>query len=209
LRESVDSGFRCARGTVKAAPVILKSAPVVGTLKSAPVVGSIAPEPEVQGLTPSTTVSRAASAKGPPGNGADLVPPRLGSRGGWLQITNGTDHDAIVKLVAQADATKAVSPGSAVLHRAVYVSAHSSVKLERISPGQYRVLFCTGSGWDGGRNSFRTEYATRLFRRALLFSEQLTPEGARYTTYTLTLHGVPGGTAVADAFSKRTFDAIK
>ena len=127
--------------------------------------GTLAPK---QARTPSVKLK----------NGAVLA--RKGGAGlGEVQITNGGDHDGVVKLVAGSKRTT------------VHVRKNGSATVKQIPDGSYKVFFASGSSWDGKRNTFSRDCGFTAFDDKMKF----TSGGGRYTRYSLTLNPVAGGNA--------------
>ena len=115
--------------------------------------GSLAPK---QARTPSVKLK----------NGAVLA--RKGGSGpGELEITNGGDHDGVVKLVAGPKRTT------------VHVRKNGSATIKQIPDGNYKVFFASGSSWDGKRNTFSRDCGFTAFDDKMKF----TSGGGRYTRY--------------------------
>lgn len=125
-----------------------------------------------------------------PAHGAALTPAR-GPHA--LVVENGTAEDAAVKL-KRPDGTDAAG---------VYVHSRSTVRLDGVPDGTYRVVFALGEAWSAACRRFARPAAVRGFveedgkrpRRHSFVSERA-GEGVRFSELRLTLHPVPDGNAV-------------
>lgn len=120
---------------------------------------------------------------------------------GSLKVSNGTSHDAYIKLV---------EPVSQTLLASLYVKSHSPFTLGHISDGTYQVLFASGEDWDWRAKSFSRSKRFARFDRSLEFATtQRTDETHIYTeyaTFELTLHPVVGGNAKTSGLSEEEFN---
>jgi len=122
-------------------------------------------------------------------------------RGGYGELTveNGRDDDAVA-ILTQLDGSPAKS---------AYIRAGESFTITGIADGHYELYFALGEGWDRERLEF-TEAARRArFEDLLSFSTTRSATHITYSSYSVTLHGVVGGTAVtrdvpADEFPNLT-----
>ena len=130
-----------------------KPEPDAGTAASA----RSATAPPTKAFTPEPT-----PAPESPANGTDLVPPRGSSGRGTLKVTNGTNHDAIVRL---ADS------GSRKTRRLVYVRANSEITIKGIGSGSCILQFSTGVDFDRPRRTFLRDQEYSQFDDALEFRE--------------------------------------
>ena len=115
---------------------------------------------------------------------------RAGSGRGSLEVRNGTQGDAVVKLVTLDD------PPQAVL--AVFVRASESTTISAIPRRTYRLVFLQGSRWSDERGTFSCPKAAKEFEETFDFA------GADWE---VTLYGVPGGTAQTDNLDPKVFDS--
>ncbi len=109
-----------------------------------------------------------------------------GRRGGYgeLTITASGGTDAVVKVLQGADVI-----------RNVYVQAGASAKVDGIPNGTFDVFYTEGTDWDDANHRFTRDCAFSRFDQPITFSTTNHPGSIEYTTYTLTLYGVVGGTA--------------
>jgi len=123
-----------------------------------------------------------------PLNGARLVRGYRGGKGEFT-VTNGTTHDAAVVLVRR--------PGRTVA--GVFVRSGNTADLEYLSDGVYEIQYALGEGWLPSRGMFCDPISFGRFESLVTFttSERATNDGVEMeaTTYRITLHPVPGGTA--------------
>jgi hypothetical protein len=103
---------------------------------------------------------------------------------GRLTVDNGNDRDAFVVLARAGD-------GSPML--ALYVRAGKKATVKRVKNGTYDLYFSLGSAWDSSQRAFTEDVAFRRMDGQLRFTTTRVRSGTRFTIYTVTLHGVPGG----------------
>jgi hypothetical protein len=119
-------------------------------------------------------------------NGTNITPPQ-GPRGlGELTVKNGTNRDAVAMLMHETVAPK--------VRRYFYVKANSEYAVTDIAKGTYRLAFMTGIDWDAGSRKFLRDAQASQFDELFDFTEEPTPQGTRYSTWTVTLNPVSGGT---------------
>jgi len=106
------------------------------------------------------------------------------SGNGQLTIENGGDGDAVITLTR-----------SGTRSFAVYLRKNGSYTVKGVRDGTYTVYFTTGSDWDSGRKGFTSGCAYQKFDETLKFTTKYTSTQVEYTTYTLSLYAIPGGTA--------------
>lgn len=120
---------------------------------------------------------------------------------GVLTVSNGTENDAVLKLVS--------SNGGLAYY--VYISAHDNFTINKISDGSYRVLYSSGSDWNG--NGFTQNQNYSVFDDALDFETTTYSDSeyihTKYTTYTLTLDPQIDGNAKTDSVDSNTFNAYR
>jgi len=130
-----------------------------------------------------------------PRSGAELGGRHRGGLG-RLRVANGTDSDAVAVLID--DATEAP-------RRAIFIRSGESGAMTSVPPGRYRLRFQLGSDWLAERRFCRTR-GTSEFDSAFDFEEVESDRGTRYSTYELTLHPVPQGTARTHVVSDSRFE---
>lgn len=111
---------------------------------------------------------------------------------GTLTITNGGDTDATVGLVPDQATAPAVS---------VYVAHGATFTLNGIRDAVYQVFVTTGHDWDAGARLFARDCQFQHFDDPLRYATTRT----QYTTGTLSLTPVPGGTATVSAVDPAAF----
>ena len=106
------------------------------------------------------------------------------SGNGRLTIENGGDGDAVITLTR-----------GGARSFAVYIRKNGSYTVKGVRDGTYTVYFTTGSDWDSGHKGFTSGCAYQKFDDTLKFTTTYTSTQIEYTTYTLSLYAVAGGTA--------------
>lgn len=135
-------------------------------------------------------------------NGYSITPPRDNPGLSSLKVTNGMDCDAVVKLVSGA------GDQAPLVCRFVYVCANSSVTIQGIGAGEYRLLFCTGTHWDNGAKRFAHPHAAQEFVERIRFSQQWKAERLEASSNEVTLHAVSGGSARTSRVNQEAFDRL-
>ena len=108
------------------------------------------------------------------------------ARGGYCTLTVETsDFPAFIKVVNTKDPKSVVS---------FYVRANSKSKIS-IKNGTYEVRFATGDKWFGSGELFGKETRYQVFDDTLSFTTKNNGSYINYTTWSVTLYSVPGGTA--------------
>lgn len=115
---------------------------------------------------------------------------------GELKIDNGTDSDAEAKLI---------TAGTSVF--TVYIGAHSQYTIENISDGTYWLAFALGSSWDNTNLKFRNDQGHESFADTFDFTRTEDNDYYYYSTYSVTLNPVVGGTAETNDVNANQFDA--
>jgi hypothetical protein len=126
-------------------------------------------------------------------NGTEIIP-YTGKGHGELQVSNGTDEDAVLKLVKGQS-----------LVRFVYITKHSSVNLKDVAPGTYLIFFSHGLDWDKYINKFNRNCSYTKFDEVFPYSE----EEGYYSIYKITLHPVPDGNAQTSPMDESVFQSIQ
>ena len=171
-----------------------------GPRGDAPTPSTPAEPPSVQGRPSSGSPREAGRAPVSLTTGTELK--HFGTRKGLgaLTVDNGTDRDAVVKLVEDR-----VPPRT---RQAVFVRARESWTIEGVPRGRYVLRFALGADWDEGANRFSVNPVYFEFADRLNFSEVRGAQGAvRADTFTITLHRVSGGNAPANPISLDLFEA--
>jgi hypothetical protein len=134
--------------------------------------------------TLSTNISRPVTA---------VIMPNASATGyGELTIENGTANDGVVILTLND-----------VPITAAYIRTMESFKLRGIRDGTYFLYFSTGEGWNG--KVFTLSPSHKKFEDSFPFTTGTTT----YTTWSVTLQGVVGGTAAADDVNPSAFPSIQ
>ena len=125
-----------------------------------------------------------------PATGSRIKPDEGTSGGSSLEITNGSDLDAAVRLVDNF--TNRAS-------RFVYVRAKEKQLLNAIEPGSYSLRYASGSDW--------TEACLDFLRDEDLeeFEEPVTFRAGYISTWTVSLNPVPEGTAKTRKIDRKRF----
>jgi len=111
-----------------------------------------------------------------------------GNAVGELTVENGTEEDAVVIMTLGGETVTSA-----------YIRAGESFTLQRIGDGSFDVYFATGGDWDG--DSFAQIISRRKFDEQLPF----TSGGGQYTVWSVTLHPVQGGQALAGRVAEDAF----
>ncbi len=111
---------------------------------------------------------------------------------GTLEINNGTDSDAEAKLI---------TAGTSVF--SVYIKAHTNYTIQNITDGTYWLAFALGTDWDNQTLKFNRPAGYSSFADTFDF----TTTDTQYTTYSVTLNPVAGGTAQTNNVNSSQFDA--
>lgn len=119
---------------------------------------------------------------------------------GRLTISNGTESDAIAKLID-------LRAGSS--YREVYIQANSAATIDSIAIGDYELIFSLGRGYAPSLNKFLTNASYSKFDSTITFEEIKERVGntitTNYDTYRLTLNKVVGGNAATSRISESEF----
>ncbi len=119
-------------------------------------------------------------------NGTDIVKPARSKGWGTLRISNGTDFDAVVRLVDDA---------SAETKRLLYIRANHGFRLDNVPSCLCRVQFMLGIDWDTTAYTFRRRESAQQFDDLFDFREKRSGSSIEFTNYEVTLHPVAYGNA--------------
>lgn len=112
---------------------------------------------------------------------------------GELKIDNGTNLDAIAKLVN-------ISINKSVL--TVYIKANSAHTINKVLDGNYKLFFNLGNDWDDEIKAFSVNSAYSVFEEVFDFTTTEYNEGdyvhTQYSAFRVTLNPVVGGQAKTD-----------
>lgn len=117
--------------------------------------------------------------------------------GGSLQVSNGTNRDAYIKLV---------EPRSGTLVAAFYVKLNSSFTLEQIPDGTYEVIFVLGEDWDSKAQSFTKSKSFTKFDKSLNFTTTQLGNEIHYRAFRITLNPVIEGNTTTSRVSEKEFE---
>lgn len=117
--------------------------------------------------------------------------------GTQLDVDNGTDADALLKLVEVGSSEKLL---------AVFVRRQSKCSIKGIPPGTYRLLFALGDGLDAGTNELLDVSSCAEFEAPLEFEERRTRSGTSSTQVLASLAETVGGNARSTRVDQREFD---
>ncbi len=122
---------------------------------------------------------------------------------GQLKIKNGTDYDAIVKLVDKQINSSVFT---------VYLKAKSEYTIGHIKDGIYDLKFNTGNDWNEQDSKFLVGSSYSKFRDNFVYATTETEEydaiHTRYATFEVTLNPVVGGQAKTDDISEAEFSKL-
>jgi len=121
-----------------------------------------------------------------------MLPDRKTSGQGQIRAINGTPFDACVFILDNSTQERV---------RSVFIRAANSFSFDRVEPGNYRILYTIGTGWDKTNNEFGESASYFEFGRILSFQEQ----SGMIERYTITLHAVPNGNVQARSLSESEF----
>jgi hypothetical protein len=110
---------------------------------------------------------------------------------GELTIDNGGKNDGVIVMVR--DKTPITS---------VYVRAGEKFTIAKIPDGEYVLFFSQGEDWNG--SAFTSGVANKRFEEALPFETS----NNQYTTWSITLQSVAGGTGRTDSVPTDEFPSI-
>lgn len=120
---------------------------------------------------------------------------------GKLEIKNGTDLDAVAKLI---DLSKDVAIYT------VYIKAQDTYTIKKIPDGRYKLFFSAGQNWDEVSNNFLVMPSYSKFEDIFDYYTKKYIEGdyehTKVTTWSVTLNPVEGGTAKTDDISEQEFE---
>ncbi len=119
---------------------------------------------------------------------------------GELTIKNGTNNDAVVKLVPTIIRKSVLT---------IYVRRNSNFKIKKIRDGNYKLYFVVGRHYDEDSLIFLQDCSFAVFEEGFSFTTAKHREEDKikteYSIFEITLHPVVGGTARTDAITKKDF----
>jgi hypothetical protein len=178
--------------TAPPASALAATTPHVVTTAAANVVPSPTATTPATVARTTTTAPRCPEDEAPE-TGTDVEDPADESGLGKLEVDNGTDRGAQLKVVAAEQGAPTM--------RHVYIGAHSKFTMTGIPDGEYRVLVLQGKGWNAATGTFGCDGAAREFEKHLEFTTTRTSS----TRWTLTLQPVVGGAAKTDPIGVGSF----
>jgi hypothetical protein len=113
---------------------------------------------------------------------------------GTLSVDNGLQVDGVVVL------TQGKTPVTSM-----YVRRNDSGLIGGIPDGTYRAYFTLGMDWDSDLRRFTRKCSFSRFDDPLTFESVNVGGSIQYQTYSITLHGVVGGTASTSGVSPDSF----
>ena len=126
-----------------------------------------------------------------------LIKSNQNSGRGELTVDNGSSIDGVVVLKGSG-----VNFKGSVTFMAAYIRAGEKFNMRGIRDGIYCLYFTKGSEWNGEKFTCNESY--QRFEDFLYFSTTFN----RYTTWSVTLHGVVGGTASTDYLDEEDFPVL-
>jgi hypothetical protein len=120
-----------------------------------------------------------------------IMPNQSESGYGELTVENGTTRDGVVILTLNN-----------VPMMAAYIRSGETFSMNGIRDGIYYLYFSTGDDWNG--KVFTTAPSHKKFEDSFEFTTGATT----YTTWSVTLQGVVGGTAAAEEIDESVFPSI-
>lgn len=138
-------------------------------------------------------------------NGYSFITPKDKPGLSSLKVINGTEQDAVVKMVSEKQSDK--SPAG-FLCRFVYICAGKSVTIQGIGVGDYWLFFCTGTHWDKAKKSFMQLQAAQKFVEVMKFTQRYDIGSVKYSSNDVTLHPVVGGSARTVRVYQEEFDRL-
>jgi hypothetical protein len=129
--------------------------------------------------------------------GANLFRSDSGGGRGSLRISNGTESDAVAKLV---DSTTGKT------YRLVYVRASSVANVGSIGSGSYLLKFSLGFDFDKSSGKFLRAQSFTKFDEIMNFVETRNGNEVRWNDHEVTLNPVIGGNARTSRISESEFE---
>lgn len=155
--------------------------------------GWFAPRPRRDGLARSWS------------NGYSFITPKDKPGLCSLKVVNGTDRDAVVKMVSARQIDKVPAE---VLCRFVYICTGKFVTIKGIGAGDYQLFFCTGTHWDKPGKRFMRPHAAQKFTEVMKFTQEHKAGSIQYSANEVTLHPVVGGSARTGWIDQEEFDRL-
>ncbi len=119
---------------------------------------------------------------------------------GELKIVNGTDLDAVAKLVNITTNKSIVT---------VYVQANSTYTINKIANGDYKLFFNLGNDWNSEIKAFSINSTYEVFEDIFDFITTNNESGeyieTKYSTFSVTLNPIIGGQAETENINPEEF----
>lgn len=119
---------------------------------------------------------------------------------GELTVENGRDLDAVAVLATYPNSIAVIS---------VYIRAGDSFTIGGIRETTYYLYFVLGEDWDAANARFTRQTRYSRFEDTFTFQCTPIPGGVQCTTWKVTLHGVPGGTARTQSVDPSQFPGLR
>lgn len=117
----------------------------------------------------------------------------LGGGLGELSVENGSARDHLLVITTAAEPARAAAR--------LYVRAGEALTVTGLPDGVYRLYFSSGEAWDGDERRFTQDARFGRFQDTFAYTTTAT----QYTTWSVTLHPVVGGTAETEAVAPDEF----
>lgn len=117
------------------------------------------------------------------------------SGNGTLEISNGTQYDAVAKLIN----------GNTAVY-SVYIRANSTYTVTDVSDGYYELMFAQGSDWNTITKQFNKDQSYSTFDETFDFETTEDSQYVYYSTFEVTLNPVVGGTAETSSINPVEFN---
>lgn len=126
---------------------------------------------------------------------------------GQLRIDNGTNYDAVAKLIHKGfwDGMNEGTGGTSIL--TVYIKAGNSYTITNVSDGTYWLAFMQGTDWDTTNKKFVRNISYQSFDDTFNFTTTEDDQYVHYSKFRVTLNPVVGGTAETSPVNPAQFDA--
>jgi hypothetical protein len=116
---------------------------------------------------------------------------------GELEISNGTNYDAVAKLVI----------GTTGVY-SVYIGANRTYTIDGIADGFYELLFAQGSDWNTVTKQFNKNQSYSTFEDVFEFETTEDSQYYYHPTFEVTLNNVIGGTAETSTINPAEFNSF-
>lgn len=113
---------------------------------------------------------------------------------GQLEVDNGAEHDAVVKLV---------QGGRPIV--SFYVGTGSSATVEQVNDGSYEIFYTSGIDWNEQLKEFTRSCRFARFEQAAEFTTQSVRGGIEYTVQSIGLKPSIAGNTRTDPVPAQSF----